>query len=124
MNLPTDHCRCLGAYDGRVCDRTERCARHVALRTDPKQHYVNCAALLCYSSYSFFIGLRPASESPEPAPYPEPQNRVYSVCPHCKRLLDSVVSLTRGVCADHGEVPLMRSAVVNRAAEWPDWSAA
>ena len=55
MNLPTDYCRCQGAYAGRVCDRTERCARHLALRTDPDHGYISQAALLCYSGYSFFI---------------------------------------------------------------------
>lgn len=53
--LPADRCRCQGAYDRRVCDRTEHCARHLALRSDPKQRFVNCAALLCYSGYTFFI---------------------------------------------------------------------
>lgn len=55
MNLPADYCRCHGAYSGRVCDRAERCARHLALRTDPPQQFVNQAALLCYSSYTFFV---------------------------------------------------------------------
>ena len=52
-HLPAD--RCQGVYDRRVCDRAEQCARHLALRTDPKQRYVNCAALLCYPGYTFFV---------------------------------------------------------------------
>jgi len=59
MNLPADYCRCHGAYSGRVCDRAERCARHLALRTDSPCRFVNQAALLCYSGYTFFIEAKP-----------------------------------------------------------------
>lgn len=55
MRLPYDYCRCHGAYDQRTCDRTEHCARHLALRSDPEHAYISQAALLCYSGYTFFV---------------------------------------------------------------------
>ena len=66
---------------------------------------------------------RPAGRTPD-------RLASYDVCPHCKQELSVyLVSCDGHViethrCRAHGDVIPMRSAVVNRAAEWPDWSAA
>lgn len=47
------------------------------------------------------------------------------VCPHCKRglvLIDPPGAY--GFCGEHGDVVAMRSAVVNRRPDAPDWIAA
>lgn len=55
MTLPSDRCRCFGQHDDSRCPRADRCARHLALRTDPPGVYASCADRLCYSGYSFYI---------------------------------------------------------------------
>lgn len=56
---------------------------------------------------------------------------VQDVCPHCKRALAVITRVecdghafpVTWYCREHGSVPPMRSAVVNRQPA-PDWSAA
>ena len=50
-----DEARCIGAFEGRVCERAETCLRHLALRTDPQGAYISQAAWLCHSSWQFYI---------------------------------------------------------------------
>jgi hypothetical protein len=66
----------------------------------------------------------------QPEFYPEAP-AVYVVCPECKREMmempyvdcyGTVVSIYR--CEIHGRIPPIKSAVVNRSVELPDWSAA
>lgn len=53
--MHADRTRCLGDHAGDRCERADRCARHVALRSDTFDDYRSCADRLCYSGFTFFI---------------------------------------------------------------------
>lgn len=55
MTLDRDRCRCCGEHAGEICERRDRCARHLALRSEPRPAYRDCASRLCYSGFSFFL---------------------------------------------------------------------
>lgn len=50
-----DFCRCTGQHEDARCPRADRCARHLALRTDPPDTVASCSDRLCYSGFTFYL---------------------------------------------------------------------